>query len=146
MMGECNCACMPVQNSFGRNGLLISAFPGFLFSCFLLLWFHYKCFPWYTPFLAYLFIWVIFLCCDYSVVFVCFPFRFSSVFWPCFFCSQMFVFLWFICLWDLCFFFKLMLLCFLDLGVQMQMPNEIISVYTASVPVILFIAIHYWKN
>lgn len=38
------------------------------------------------------------------------------------------------------------LLCFLGLGVQMQMSNEIISVYTASVPVILFIAIHYWKN
>lgn len=35
------------------------------------------------------------------------------------------------------------LLCFLGLGVQMQMSNEIISVYTASVPVILFIAIHY---
>lgn len=59
---------------------------------------------------------------------------------------KMFVFLWlnlfvrFVFL----FFFKMMLLCFLSLGVQM--PNETISVYTASVPVILFIAIHYWKN
>lgn len=41
-------------------------------------------------------------------------------------------------------FFTMTLLCFLILGVQM--PNEIISVCTASVPVILFIAIHYWKQ
>lgn len=43
----------------------------------------------------------------------------------------------------LCFFFNLMLLCFLTHGVQMQMPNEMISVYAASVPVILFTAGHY---
>lgn len=47
---------------------------------------------------------------------------------------------------EIFFFSKMTLLCFLGLGVQMQMSNEIISVYTASVPVILFIAIHYWKN
>lgn len=29
MMGECNCACMPVQNPFGRVGLFLSAFPVF---------------------------------------------------------------------------------------------------------------------
>lgn len=72
MMGECNCACMPVQNSFGRDGLSFcipcvcstvsfhsvdfstSVFPDKLFFAFLLL--------------------VNFLCCDYGVVFTCFPF------------------------------------------------------------------------
>lgn len=40
MMGECNCACMPVQNPFGRVGLFLSAFPvfssvvSFYFFCF----------------------------------------------------------------------------------------------------------------
>lgn len=32
---------------------------------------------------------------------------------------------------------------FLTHGVQMQMLNEILSVYTASVPVILFVEPHY---
>lgn len=37
MMGECNCARMPAQNSFGRVGLNF-AFPvfKFFFDCFLL--------------------------------------------------------------------------------------------------------------
>lgn len=84
----------------------------------------------------------IFVLCYYGVVFVC-SFSFSSV---STFPLKMFVYLWLFSLWDLCFFSTLSLPCFLSLGVHMQMPNAIISVYTASVPVILFIAIHYWKK
>lgn len=35
MMGECNCACMPLQKPFGRSALIVSAFLFFLqFSFF----------------------------------------------------------------------------------------------------------------
>lgn len=42
-MGECNCACMPVQNPFGRVGLFF-CIPCFWFCWFLLFWLIYKCF------------------------------------------------------------------------------------------------------
>ena len=70
MMGECNCARMPVLNPFGRVGLLLSAFPVFRsivsFSSFD---FSSSVFPETTLFLAFL--WFNFLCCDYGVVCVC---------------------------------------------------------------------------
>lgn len=143
-MGECNCACMPVQNPFGRVGLFISAFPVFCSIVFLLfLWFLNKCFPWYNPF------WLSFIsfifCVVIMVLCLCVFLLFQLCSWT-YFSFKTVCLLWFIWLWDLCYFFKMMLLCFLSLGVQMQMPNEIISVYTASVSVILFIATHYWKN
>lgn len=139
-MGECNCACMPVQNPFGRS--FSFRIPYVLFSYyffFIFPWFPYKYFPWYNPFGFPLFCFLVLClwCC------VCvFPFCYS------FFRAHTFPLslLWFICLWGFGFFFKVMLLCFLTRGVQMQMPNEIISVYTASVPVILFILTHYWKK
>lgn len=81
MMGECNCACMPVLNPFGRVGLLLSAFPVFRsivsFSSF---GFSSSVFPETTLILAFLCL-VYFLCCDYGVVCVCvlFSFHFGSV-------------------------------------------------------------------
>lgn len=47
MMGECNCARMPAQNSFGRVGLNF-AFPVFVFfliDSFCFFWLIHKCFP-----------------------------------------------------------------------------------------------------
>lgn len=125
----------------------LSAFPVFCsivsFSSF---GFSTSVFPDTTRLFGFPLFSLIFCVGDYGVVFVCFFFCFNSV--PeLSFRFKMFVFLWLNLFVRFVFlFFKMMLLCFLTLGVQMQMPNEIISVYTASVPVILFIAIHYWKN
>lgn len=74
MMGECNCARMPVQNPFGRVGLFLSAFPVF---CPIL---SFSFFGFSTsvsliqPFFCLSFVSFIFLCCDYGVVFACFAF------------------------------------------------------------------------
>ena len=72
-LGECNCACMPVLNPFGHDGLFSLCIPCVLFNWFIVFpWFLYKCFLWYNPFFGFSFISFIFLCCDYGVV--CFPF------------------------------------------------------------------------
>lgn len=140
MMGECNCACMPVLNPFGRDVLFsFFAFP----VCCSTVSFYFigsstSVFPDQHSFC--LLSSFIYFCCDYGVVFVCFSFSFGyfpdlTLLLNMSFCAS------FIC--EVCFLFKTMLLCFLSLGVQMQMPNEIITTYTASVSVILFIANHY---
>lgn len=144
MMGECNCACMPLPIPFDHSGLLfflqslgliqLFPFPSLVSSFFF--------FPWYNP-LLWLTLFFGYVLCLIPVLCLCVFFCFSSIS-DLIFLLKMFVFLWSICLWDFCFFFKLMLLCFTSLGVQM--PNETISVFTASVPVILFKVIHYWKN
>lgn len=41
MMGECNCACMPVQNPFGRFDLILFAFPLFCSVVFQLFFFGF---------------------------------------------------------------------------------------------------------
>lgn len=54
MMGECNCACMPLQKPFGRSALFVSAFPLFLQFSFFgifpdtpLFWLTFFCFSLY---------------------------------------------------------------------------------------------------
>lgn len=71
MMGECNCACMPVQNPFGRDGLLFSAFPVFCsVGSFSFLWFSTSVFP-DTPLFWLTFIWVKFFCVVIMVLCLC---------------------------------------------------------------------------
>lgn len=154
-MGECNCACMPVQKALWP---FISLFFEHFLCCFF---FSFFCcfhppsnfltsvFP-DTAFLA--FVVSFSLCCVYSVCVFFLSFRTSLFLRPPpptppplpllrFLSSLCGSFVCEVCVYFL--FLKLMLLCFLTHGVQMQMPNEMISVYTASVPVILFTAGRY---
>lgn len=59
-MGECNCACMPEQNTFGRVGLFLSAFPFFVQFPFLPL-VSLKVFSPIQPFLAFLYLVCLFV-------------------------------------------------------------------------------------
>lgn len=145
MTGECNCACMPVQKPlWPLISPILLAFPVFssVVSILPLISSHFSPDTAFLGFSLFRF--------RSPVVFTVFAFYFVFPNLPVFTFTAIitisFLSLWFICVWRWCFFFRLMLLCFLTRGVQMQMPNEIISVYTASVPVILFTAGHYWKE
>lgn len=73
MMGECNCACMPLQKPFGRSALFVSAFLFFLqfsffgFGCIFpntpLFWLT---FFWFFPLFLYFCVVIIVLCCAFS--------------------------------------------------------------------------------
>lgn len=63
MIGECNCACMPAQNPFGRFDLFLCAPPVFSWIDFSL-WIPFKCFfPSYTFFGAHLYLFIFALWC-----------------------------------------------------------------------------------
>lgn len=67
MMGECNCACMPVQNPFGRDVLFLFAFPVFCSTVsFYFIGFSTSVFPDKLFFafliLVYFFVLIIVLC------------------------------------------------------------------------------------
>lgn len=73
MMGECNCACMPLQKPFGRSALIVSAFLFFLqfsffgFGCIFpntpLFWLTFFLF---FPLFLYFCVVIIVLCCAFS--------------------------------------------------------------------------------
>lgn len=154
MIGECNCACMPAQNPFGRFDLFLCAPPVFSWIDFSL-WIPFKCFFPHTLFLGLTFIYLFFCIVVCWCVFYLF-FPFGSVTCPelAFVWKTRVIFSWLICLCDSCFFFFFSkLCCFLDsrsanANAKWKKKNKTkkISVCTASVPVILFIASHYWKK
>lgn len=160
MIGECNCACMPAHNPFGRFDLFLYASP--VSSCIgSPLWIPSKCSPTYTftgLALTYFvpcieFMNFVFVCLDSGLFFVFFlfppPFWFSNVSWSCFsveescslFCDS-FVYVTRVAFPELC--------CFLDsqsANAKLPPPPKkniyIFNVCTASVPVVLFVPTHY---
>lgn len=126
MIGECNCACMPAQNPFGRFDLFLCAPPVFSWIDFSL-WIPFKCFSPHTLFLGLTFIYFILHC----GVFVCvlFFFPFGSVTCPelAFVWKTRVIFSWLICLCDSCsfFFFQVMLLSWLaECKCKMKKKNQ----------------------
>lgn len=105
MIGECNCACMPAQNPFGRFDLFLCAPPVFSWIDFSL-WIPFKCFfPSYTFFGAHLYLFPFCIVVCWCVFYFFFPF--GSVTCPelAFVWKTRVIFSWLICLCDSCFFF-----------------------------------------
>lgn len=83
MIGECNCACMPVQNLFGRAGLFLYAFPVFCWVVsFSFLGFSTSVFP-RTILFCFSFFFQFSFCVVITVLCLC------VVFFP--FCSVLFL-------------------------------------------------------
>lgn len=112
MIGECNCACMPAQNPFGRFDLFPCAPPVFSWIDFSL-WIPFKCFFPHTLFLGLTFIYFFFALWCVGVCYIFFPF--GSVTCPelAFVWKTRVIFSWLICLCDSFFFFQVMLLSWL---------------------------------
>lgn len=74
MMGECNCACMPLQKPFGRSALFVSAFLFFFFSSLSLVLVVFSLthpffglpFFLFFPLFLYFCVVIIVLCCAFS--------------------------------------------------------------------------------